>query len=59
MSKKDNGTMSTLLVLFGIALTFADSPNLIILFLTKVVGIVMVATGCYMMGEQDGAHEDD
>lgn len=50
----DNGTISTLLVLVGIVMLLAvDSPNMMILILVKIVGLMFTISGSYMMGEQD------
>lgn len=60
MSKKDNGTLATLLLLVGIVLLLAvDSPNMLILILVKIVGLMFTISGAYMMGEQDGEQEND
>lgn len=54
MSKKDNGTLATLLLLVGIVLLLAaDSPNMLILILVKIVGLMFTISGAYMMGEQE------
>lgn len=54
MSKKDNGTLATLLVVIGIVLLLAvDSPNMLILILVKIVGgLLFTISGSYMMGER-------
>lgn len=50
----DNGTISTLLVLVGIVMLLAvDSPNMLLLILVKIVGLMFTISGSYMMGEQD------
>lgn len=50
----DNGTISTLLLLVGIVMLLAvDSPNMMILILVKIVGLMFTISGSYMMGEQD------
>lgn len=50
----DNGTISTLLLLVGIVMLLAvDSPNMLILILVKIVGLMFTISGSYMMGEQD------
>lgn len=54
MSKKDNGTLATLLLLVGIVLLLAvNSPNLLILTLVKLVGLAFTISGSYMMGEEE------
>ena len=45
--------VASLLFVIGFVLLFADNPNWIILLATKVVGGLMIATGAYMMGEQE------
>lgn len=50
----DNCTISTLLVLVGIVMLLAvDSPNMLLLILVKIVGLMFTISGSYMMGEQD------
>lgn len=50
----DNGTISTLLLLVGIVMLLAvDSPNMMILILVKIIGLMFTISGSYMMGEQD------
>ena len=54
MSKTDNGTLATLLLLVGIVMLLAvDSPNLLIVILIKLVGLAFTISGSYMMGEQE------
>ena len=54
MSKKDNGTLATLLLLVGIIILLAvNSANLMILILVKLVGLVFTISGSYMMGEEE------
>lgn len=50
----DNGTISALLLLVGIVMLLAvDSPDMMILILVKIVGLMFTISGSYMMGEQD------
>lgn len=50
----DNGTISNLLVLVGIVILLAiDIPNMSLLILVKIVGLMFTISGSYMMGEQD------
>lgn len=53
MSKKDNGTLATLLLVGIVMLLAVDSPNMMILILVKIVGLMFTISGSYMMGEQD------
>lgn len=54
MSKKDNGTLATLLLLVGIVLLLAvNSPNMMVLLLVKIVGLMFTISGSYMMGERE------
>lgn len=54
MSKNDNGTLATLLLLVGIVMLLAvNSSNLLILILVKLVGLAFTISGSYMMGEFD------
>lgn len=54
MSKKENNTLAMILIVVGIVMLLAvNSPNLLILTLVKLVGLVFTIFGSYMMGEEN------
>ena len=50
----NNGTLATLLLLVGIVLLLAvNSPNMMVLILVKIVGLMVTISGSYMTGERE------